>query len=442
MTHQSVANAEIVKIDDEKRLVFGWASIIKDEGGKILLDRQDDFIDSEDELESAAYDYVLKSRDGGEMHVRRGVAKMVESVVFTEEKQRALGIPVGSMPTGWWIGFKVNDDRVWQQVKKGEYAGFSVHGTGKRQSTELPLSKITEIGKADKKKKKNKIATVMGEFKRGKLKSSSGEKVTDPKQAMAIAISEQKRAKMKKISLSHIIGKVEELAKVGDKPGHPFRGNQYTSGKARPRIGGGSAPSNPLRGGSYITPVGSRTGSGTGPKPPKKTKPAPAKSKAPDKTIRLADGTPMYARLGQSREAMTSPNTPKATKQRLAAAKPLDGGGKRVYSNTLYASNTYGDRMKNPESTDVHVFAERVGKKTTYRIEIHSGRSKSGKLEDLSGYDEGGSMSRSGMSPTFGSLKEAKSWIGNLGGGGMPRRLSQNERRKLNSEPVDFYGLQ
>lgn len=248
MTHQSVANAEIVKIDDEKRLVFGWASIIKDEGGKILLDRQDDFIDSEDELESAAYDYVLKSRDGGEMHVRRGVAKMVESVVFTEEKQRALGIPVGSMPTGWWIGFKVNDDRVWQQVKKGEYAGFSVHGTGKRQSTELPLSKITEIGKADKKKKKNKIATVMGEFKRGKLKSSSGEKVTDPKQAMAIAISEQKRAKMKKISLSHIIGKAEELAKVGDKPGHPFRGNQHTSGKSRPRIGGGSAPAGGAKG--------------------------------------------------------------------------------------------------------------------------------------------------------------------------------------------------
>lgn len=230
MTNQSqVANASIVKIDDDKRLVFGWASIIKDESGKILLDRQDDFIDSEDELEKAAYDYVLHSRDGGEMHVRRGVSKMVESVVFTEEKQRALGIPVGSMPTGWWIGFRVEDDRVWEQVKKGDYAGFSVHGTGRRESTELPVSKITEVGKADTKKKKNKIATVMGEFKAGKLKSSSGEKVTDPKQAMAIAISEQKRAKMKKVSVSEIVAKTAELMKVGDKPGHPFRGNQYTS---------------------------------------------------------------------------------------------------------------------------------------------------------------------------------------------------------------------
>ena len=145
----TVATGKIVKLDEDKHLVFGWASIIKDVDGKILLDRQNDYIDSEEELENAAYDYVLKSRNGGEMHIRRGVSKMVESVVLTEEKQRMLGIPTGSTPTGWWIGFKVNDNRVWEQVKKGEYAGFSVHGTGRRESTELPFSKFTEVGKGD-----------------------------------------------------------------------------------------------------------------------------------------------------------------------------------------------------------------------------------------------------------------------------------------------------
>lgn len=40
------------------------------------------------------------------------------------------------------------------------------------------------------KKAKEKIATVQREYKAGKLKSSSGKKVTDPKQAMAIAMSE------------------------------------------------------------------------------------------------------------------------------------------------------------------------------------------------------------------------------------------------------------
>jgi hypothetical protein len=78
------------KLMKRRQLVFGWASVIKDTNDKILLDRQEDFIESEDELEKAAYDYVLKSRDGGEMHIRKGVSTMVESVVLSKEKQRRL----------------------------------------------------------------------------------------------------------------------------------------------------------------------------------------------------------------------------------------------------------------------------------------------------------------------------------------------------------------
>lgn len=39
-------------------------------------------------------------------------------------------------------------------------------------------------------KMKKKVAKVMREYKAGKLKSSSGEKVTDKDQAVAIAMSE------------------------------------------------------------------------------------------------------------------------------------------------------------------------------------------------------------------------------------------------------------
>jgi len=41
-----------------------------------------------------------------------------------------------------------------------------------------------------KRGKRAKVRRVMREFKRGKLKSSSGQKVTNPKQAIAIALSE------------------------------------------------------------------------------------------------------------------------------------------------------------------------------------------------------------------------------------------------------------
>ena len=46
-------------------------------------------------------------------------------------------------------------------------------------------------------KAQKKIGKVMGEYKSGKLKSSSGQKVSNPKQAIAIAMSEAGMAKGK-----------------------------------------------------------------------------------------------------------------------------------------------------------------------------------------------------------------------------------------------------
>lgn len=43
-----------------------------------------------------------------------------------------------------------------------------------------------------------KVKKVMGEFKSGSLKSSSGQKVTNPKQAVAIALSEARRPRRSK----------------------------------------------------------------------------------------------------------------------------------------------------------------------------------------------------------------------------------------------------
>jgi len=47
-------------------------------------------------------------------------------------------------------------------------------------------------------RKQGKVATVMGEFKRGTLKSSSGKRVTSAAQAKAIALSEQRRADVRR----------------------------------------------------------------------------------------------------------------------------------------------------------------------------------------------------------------------------------------------------
>lgn len=124
----------IYKTDDDKRLVFGWASIAVTIDGEVLEDRQHDIIDPAD-LEEAVYEYVLNFRDTGEEHISsmRKKGKLVESCVFTEEKQKAMGIPVGILPVGWWIGFKIEDDDAWARVKNGTYKMFSIEGKAKRE---------------------------------------------------------------------------------------------------------------------------------------------------------------------------------------------------------------------------------------------------------------------------------------------------------------------
>ena len=126
---------KIIKSDDDKMLAFGWANVSMRIDGELIEDWQSDIIEPE-ELENAAYNYVLLYREGGEMHERGGAAILIESVVFTEEKMAAMGIPAGTLPVGWWIGFKVTDKEVWKKVKDGTYPMFSIEGEAERIEVE------------------------------------------------------------------------------------------------------------------------------------------------------------------------------------------------------------------------------------------------------------------------------------------------------------------
>lgn len=121
----------ITKSDDDRMLAFGWASVSMRVDGEVIEDWQQDIVEPE-ELENAAYRFVELYREGGEMHERGGAAVLIESVVFTEEKMKAIGIPSGTLPVGWWIGFKVLDADVWKKIKDGTYSMFSIEGEAKR----------------------------------------------------------------------------------------------------------------------------------------------------------------------------------------------------------------------------------------------------------------------------------------------------------------------
>lgn len=126
---------EIKKSEDDKMLAFGWANVAVTSSGDQIEDYHEDIIDP-GELEKAAYSFVEFYREGGEMHERGGVAVLVESMVFTKEKQSALGIAEGTIPEGWWIGFKVTDPDVWDKVKDGTYSMFSIEGEAIREEVQ------------------------------------------------------------------------------------------------------------------------------------------------------------------------------------------------------------------------------------------------------------------------------------------------------------------
>ena len=122
---------EIAKAKDDEQLVSGWANVSINADGSVPLDWQDDVIAPEI-LEKAAIQFMTDYRESGEMHKGDAKGTVVESIVFTKEKQEAIGIPEGTVPQGWFITVKVHDPEVFAKVKDGTYKMFSIQGTCKR----------------------------------------------------------------------------------------------------------------------------------------------------------------------------------------------------------------------------------------------------------------------------------------------------------------------
>lgn len=134
----------IHKISPERQNVFGWASVgyLPDKTASIYKnlygyteykDWQGDILRHVEDIEDAAYDFTLYSRDQGTEHVGSGgKGSLIESFVSTPEKWDAMGIPHGVLPIAWWTGFHIEDRNTWDDVKKGKYKMFSVQGRGER----------------------------------------------------------------------------------------------------------------------------------------------------------------------------------------------------------------------------------------------------------------------------------------------------------------------
>ena len=122
---------KVAKANDGEGLVSGWANVAVNADGSLPLDWQDDIIRPET-LEKAAINFMMDYRGSGAMHEGDSKGIVVESIVFTKEKQAAIGIPEGVISEGWFITVKILDPVVFKQVRNGTFKMFSIQGHAKR----------------------------------------------------------------------------------------------------------------------------------------------------------------------------------------------------------------------------------------------------------------------------------------------------------------------
>lgn len=122
-------DGRILKLDEEQRMVYGWASVVT-ENGEPVVDRQGDIIEV-DTLVKAINKFMEHVRVGKAMHSGDQIGVVVHSFPVTKELSESLGIE--SDREGWIVGYKVYDDAVWDNVKNGDFSAFSIGGRANKE---------------------------------------------------------------------------------------------------------------------------------------------------------------------------------------------------------------------------------------------------------------------------------------------------------------------
>lgn len=121
--------AQVCKVDTKLGLVFGFALVCKQDGAD-YFDAQDDHV-SEEEMLSAATDFMSEARLAKEMHGREpGEGTVVFAFPLTTDVAKALGIE--SRMTGLLIGMKPDAETL-KKFEDGTYTGFSIGGEAVRE---------------------------------------------------------------------------------------------------------------------------------------------------------------------------------------------------------------------------------------------------------------------------------------------------------------------
>lgn len=124
--------SKILKINEEERIVFGWASVIE-KNDEVVVDTQSDSIES-GELVTATTEFMKDARASHLMHTEQRIGSVIHSFPLTKEIAKSLGIE--SEQYGWIVGVYIESDEIWDEVKKGKWPAFSIGGQANRVEVE------------------------------------------------------------------------------------------------------------------------------------------------------------------------------------------------------------------------------------------------------------------------------------------------------------------
>jgi len=128
--------ADIIKTDDEKRMVYGYASTE-------ALDSQGEIV-RKDAIEEALPDY-MRFGNVREMHQASAVGVTKEASIDGK---------------GLYLAAKVVDDSAWAKVKEGVYKGFSIGGKAlERLDNVVTKLRLAEISLVDRPQTQRRFST-------------------------------------------------------------------------------------------------------------------------------------------------------------------------------------------------------------------------------------------------------------------------------------------
>lgn len=137
----SSEKVKLSSVDKERRMLYGAALIPEKLILRIDKNNEEYYMKFErDTIERLAHDFYKKNlhhtTNLQHQYPVTGVT-IVESWLKEGNSDKSLALGLSDLPDGtWFIGAKVDDDSVWEEVKSGAIRGFSIEGMFTEQTVE------------------------------------------------------------------------------------------------------------------------------------------------------------------------------------------------------------------------------------------------------------------------------------------------------------------